>query len=111
MNDDVTVRGTGNVPLHWLFSNKTIIFIRATDSALFNVFLTITHTPTKLKRLLTFDNFSVPFYGGPITVPVYVNDGVCIQQKTCLSWCFCPFVYLSLTVTDSWPGPLIKDAS
>lgn len=55
------------------FSNKTIIFIHATDSALFSVFLTITHTLTKLKRLFTFDNFSVLFYGWPITVRVHAK--------------------------------------
>lgn len=56
-------RSTGNVVISLtlpFFSNKIIIFIHSTDSALFSVFLAITHTLTKLKRLLTFDNFSVP---------------------------------------------------
>lgn len=56
-------RSTGNAVISLtlpFFSNKIIIFIHSTDSALFSVFLAITHTLTKLKRLLTFDNFSVP---------------------------------------------------
>lgn len=44
------------------FSNKIIIFTHSTDSALFIAFLTITHTLFKLKRLLTFDNFTVPLF-------------------------------------------------
>ncbi len=46
----------------FVFSIKTIIFTHAADSALFSVFLTITHALNKLKRLFTFDNFSVPFF-------------------------------------------------
>lgn len=76
----VTVQGCGKCsdrPYIGIFSNKIIIFTHATDSALFIVFLTITHTLTKLKRLLTFDNFTVPFffffYGWAITVRVLVK--------------------------------------
>lgn len=72
----VAVWGCGNV-LNALkvafFSNKKIIFIHATDSALFMMFLAITHMLTKLKRLLTFDNCTVPFYGWTITVRVHAK--------------------------------------
>lgn len=77
--------------LHWLFSNKTIIFIHATDSALFTVFLTITLTSTKLKRLLTFDNFTVPSYNCPITV--MHRDNVCVTESSdTLVFLFCLFI-------------------
>lgn len=55
----VTVWGCGSVVIAFTLaslSNKTIIFIHASDPALFIAFLSITHTLTKLKRLLTFDN-------------------------------------------------------
>lgn len=55
----VAVWGCGNVVIAFTLaslSNKTIIFIHASDPALFIAFLSITHTLTKLKRLLTFDN-------------------------------------------------------
>lgn len=72
----VAVWGCGNL-LNALklafFSNKKIIFIHATDSALFMMFLAITHMLTKLKRLLTFDNCTVPFYGWTITVSVHAK--------------------------------------
>lgn len=95
INQYVAVRGTRNVVF---FSNKTIIFIRASDSAMFIVLPTITHTLTKLKRLLTFDNFSVPFHSCPITAIVHVNYSIRIQQKNvfileflsiCLSFFYC----------------------
>lgn len=64
----VTVWGCGNVVIAFTLaslSNKTIIFIHASDPALFIVFLSITHTLTKLKRLLTFDNSAGFFTVGP----------------------------------------------
>lgn len=51
------------------------------------------HTLTKLKRLFTFDCFSVPFHSWPITVTVHENDNVCNQHKPCL-YCFCLFFCL-----------------
>lgn len=73
------MQAAGNVVIAMQFSNKTIIFIHATDSALFTVFLTITHTLTKLKRLFTSDNLAVPFYGWPITGRFYEKD----KDKSC----------------------------
>lgn len=67
----VTVRGCGNVVIAFTLaslSNKTIIFIHASDPALFMAFLSIKHTLTKLKRLLTFDNGAVLFYSRTIVV-------------------------------------------
>lgn len=61
----VTVWGCGNVVIAFTLaslSNKTIIFIHASDPALFIAFLSITHTLTKLKRLLTFDNSAGLFF-------------------------------------------------
>lgn len=58
----VTVWGCGNVVIAFTLaslSNKTIIFIHASDPALFIAFPSITHMVTKLKRLLTFDNGAV----------------------------------------------------
>lgn len=89
----VAVRGCEMswLSLHWLFSNKTIIFIHATDFALFTVFLTITLIPTKLKRLLTFDNFAVPSYNCPITVMHRYN--VCVTESSdTLVFLFCLFI-------------------
>lgn len=106
-------RSTGNVVISLtlpFFSNKIIIFIHSTDSALFSVFLAITHTLTKLKRLLTFDNSVFLFYGWPITVTVHVNENVCNQQKPCLSLCFC-FIFLYCAATDSRRRRLMKEAS
>lgn len=106
----VAVRGCEMswLSLHWLFSNKTIIFIHATDSALFTVFLTITLTPTKLKRLLTFDNFTVPSYNCPITV--LHRDNVCVTESLdTLVFLFCLFISCcnwQLVVRSSlhWPS-------
>lgn len=64
----VTVWGCGNVVIAFTLaslSNKTIIFIHASDPALFIAFLSITHMLTKLKRLLTFDNSASFFTVGP----------------------------------------------
>lgn len=102
------------LPLQWLFSNKTIIFIHATDSAPFSVFLAITHTLTKLKRSFTFDNFSVPFYDRPITVRVHAKR-YCLHPTESLFillgfFCFF-FLFNFLSLIDSWLGLLIKDAS
>lgn len=67
----VAVQACGNVVIAFTLasvSNKTIIFIHASDPALFMAFLSIKHTLTKLKRLLTFDNGAVLFYSRTIVV-------------------------------------------